>query len=173
MRVIFVFECDSSSQTDSMYVHKFLKYRYPHYEGRLSVKTVFLKGKGNYGKSEARINGLIHEYKSQNKKDPRCEVVFCFDTDCGGDKASLNPSILGYCRSKGYRLVWFHRDVEEVFLGNRLKSQDKVKMAMSFYNRGDCSALPKSVFGQSSFVDPPFRRTNLVAVLDEILSDFM
>lgn len=65
-------------------------------------------------------------------------IFLCVDTDdiSGGqaaENAILNEAISKYCKKKSWELIWFCENVEEAFLGRKVHSSEKVKIASRFY----------------------------------------
>ncbi len=130
----FVVESQSSKyDSDYKYIKAFLN---QYYNIRTSVKLnpIHLHGKTNYNKKEKEINKMIKRYHKSQNTDQESVVFFCLDVDNPdlNDNEKLNKEIENYCKGKNYELIWFYRDVEEVFWGKRCKKEEKIDKANQF-----------------------------------------
>lgn len=139
MHLIIVVEADNESKSDYHYINKYL---YAHYaiDSGVKLSPIYMGGKGNFKsvKIENDIRKKKKAYESMHGKNAPQIVLLCVDTDdlAGGLNTSENKDqierIEGYCSEKGYELVWFCRDIEEVFIGKRVSRKDKTNYAKKF-----------------------------------------
>ena len=54
------------------------------------------------------------------------------DYDTSYDTKKLYDDIEIYCKKHGYEFVFFHKDVEDVYLGNSVKDKEKVSKVAEF-----------------------------------------
>ena len=62
-------------------------------------------------------------------------VIYCIDLDgyeSNPDQVMVNQKIHEYIVKKGFELVWFCHDIEEVYYGNSVNKADKTKMATEY-----------------------------------------
>lgn len=132
---IFCVESDFKSKTDWMYIKKVLDYLNKNKVNFDKYKPLFMNGKGNYNsKSFVKVlNKTIKDYAGESI------VIYCVDLDnyhTSIEDKKFYEKIEIYCNSNNYKLVYFSRDIEEVFLGKRVESNNKRKEAMRFSKNG-------------------------------------
>ena len=111
------------------------------------------------------INRQIDQYKNG-----KTEAVYSYDTDnekIVKDKSELNKRIEKYCADNNYHAVFFCRDIEEVFIKERVHN-DKSKTAIQFLKNGrinniDVDSLKSNIKRNGT--------SNLLLVVDGILTD--
>jgi hypothetical protein len=131
---VFVVEACASSNSDWNYIRKLIESDLFVPQGGCLLKSkVYLGGKGNYKKKEKQdeINTFILRYPRETI------VLYFFDTDHAGHKEKkLNEQISTFCGSLKYahEIVWFNKDIENVFLGHGVSDGDKPDTAQSFHD---------------------------------------
>lgn len=93
-----------------------------------------MEGKWKYDKKEKQINNLISQYKATSENN-RSKVIFCFDCDdydINQGDADFLKKAKKYCDNNGYEFVWFCKDVERVYLGNKVDDSQKKMTAAKF-----------------------------------------
>lgn len=162
MQIIFIVECSKESKSDWVYISSLLKSKYNITGHKLS--PIYLNGKGRYFSVDKNINSLIKQY------DDITKVIFCVDLDSTHINISdveLNNKIKDYANSNNYYFAWFNRDIEEVFLGERISKNLKSSKAIHFLRSNKINDLD---LNKCSKKDPiSFGTSNIVLVLDEIL----
>lgn len=97
-------------------------------------------------------------------------VIYCIDTDDfdkNYEREQEFKAISTFCKERSYELIWFCRDVEEVFWGKKLSDSQKVKEAAIFRRKGLIAEI------QSEYLRCDTRRkrtSNMLNVLDKYLS---
>ncbi|MBQ8141536.1 MAG: hypothetical protein IJ194_00040 [Bacilli bacterium] len=166
MQLILVMECNSIAKTDYMYIKAFLDHFYPDRTVKLS--PIFLGGKAKYDKVEKKIEEQKKKYHAGHNQKEKTNVCFFLDTDFGKDGDRLNSIIEKFCKEKQYYLVWFHRDVEEVFLQRQVSSEEKVKCSKAFLRKPSFNEKDLKKRVKIDFTNPPFGISNIKKVMDEI-----
>ena len=178
MQFIIVNESDSQAQIDYQYIRAFIDRHYPNARRRVRFTPVFLSGKPHFGEKEKEISQKIKDYASLNlyggREKPRQTVVcFFLDVDEGAEAERLNPEIRAYCKTRGYHLVWFRRDVEEVFLGRQVSDKEKRSEVVSFLRKKKMDALSLEPFSSPGDSFPAKNGTsNIKDVLDGIFKKY-
>ena len=171
MQLIICFESRSNVETDYIYIHEFIKHFYNQYFRKFKIDKVPLETKGNYNRVENKVKKLLNEYHHSNKNEKQF-VVFCLDTDYGKEgSAVLNKKIIEYCKSQQFYLVWFHRDVEEVFLRKRVDSDEKRNVSTSFLKHRLIQKVDSNPFKLVDIHSTHFQTSNLKEILDEIFDE--
>lgn len=141
MLALFLIETkDKKHDSDYMYIKAFLEQFYV-IGNNIKLQPIYLNGKSNYCKKETTIKNAVKAYCSAPQSDKKVNIFLCVDTDdiSGGqaaENAILNEAISKYCKQKSWELIWFCENVEEAFLGRKVHSSEKVKMAGQFYTNG-------------------------------------
>lgn len=131
LQIILCVEADKRSMTDNIYIKETIKrfYMYGN-ETKLSFVNMGGKSKFNSKSVERQVAQLINDYKIG-----KTVVIYCIDLDgyeANPDQIKENLTIQAYTQEKGYELVWFCHDIEEVFLGESVDKSIKTKTAINF-----------------------------------------
>lgn len=171
MQLIICYESRSSADTDYIYIHEFITYFYSKYNRKFKVSKIPLKTKGNYNRIERKIKDKIRAYQYTNKNEKQY-VIFCLDTDYGIREAlDYNNKIIEYCEAKKFYLIWFHRDVEEVFLKRRVKDKDKTEEATKFSKNNLIQSIDINKLTSVDITSTSYQKSNIKEVLDKIFNE--
>lgn len=131
VQVIFVVEGNNKTKTDELYIKAAIEHFdvFPH---SWKISFVHMKGKGNFDDRsvQTKIGKLISAFAYSGGKSL---VVYAIDSDDEARCHTLNQRIIGYCKKKGYDLIYFSEDVENVFLDHSVTSGEKGRAALRFY----------------------------------------
>lgn len=165
VQIIFCVEANSQSKSDYIYIKSLLQHRYAFEESQPKYKPVFMNSKSRYNQQEKTIQKLV---RMHGRTGPT-RVVMCVDEDNDNpDSFALNPAIIAYCQKMKFDLVWFRKDVEDVFIHEKVSSKEKGRTAASFAsNKG----IGKVAFADLNHHVPLVRdrTSNLITVLDPII----
>ncbi len=106
-----------------------------------------MNGKNNYDSKSLikKINRYINIYKNKESI-----VLYGYDTDdidTNYDHKKYDQKISEFCTKNGYKLVYFCRDIEEVFLNKRVDNKnDKKKLAENFSRSNNIVNIDLSKF---------------------------
>lgn len=169
MQLIVVFETNKNAKTDAIYFNRYLDDVFPSLKGHIKKSAVYLGSKTRYADALKTIASLQKKYAFLNPNE-RQEVLYCVDTDFGKEGAlGLNERITSFCKEHGFRIAWFHRDVEEVFLAERVDKREKVQRAKRFACDRSGSYLKNAKrFEENRFASGNFGSSNLQSVLSQI-----
>lgn len=165
-QLILCVETNKKAATDPMYIDVVIKYLYNINSG-IKLQYKYFDGKGKY-----RNKKLLEEIKRDQKTLPAgssSDVVYFIDTDkydSDADDQRLNDEIQEFCRIRGYKLVWFCRDVEEVFLHKTVMDSKKKEEATKFKlgnNLGKASISTLSARSMSR------QKSNMLLVMNQLL----
>lgn len=159
MQLILVFETRPSCESDYIYVKSAIEFFYV--ERKYKITPIYAETKSELIKCGKKIKGYIEKYQGDSK------VILFADYDKGGDPD--NAKIEKYCNDMSYDLVWMNLDIEEVFLGRRIKNNAKKKEALSFLKRKQTYLLSNGAFDCSKPLDK-HPSSNLLIVLDKYLT---
>ena len=169
MQLIVVYETKKNAKTDGFYFNRYLDDVFPSLKGHIKKSAVYSGSKTRYAGALKTIVALQKKYAFLHPNE-RQEILYCVDTDFGKEGAlELNERIASFCKEHGFRLVWFHRDIEEVFLGERVDKREKVQRAKRFACDRNGSYLSNAKrFEAKHFVSGNFGSSNLHSVLSQI-----
>lgn len=169
-QLIFVLETDRRCQSDWMYINVLIHEQYDYNHSYIKLSPIFLGGRGNYNKKkvERDIDKRKSDYDNQNSSNQSI-TIYCFDTDnfdSNPDDKKFLDDVKQYCENKKAELVWFCKDIEEVFTGSSIENSKKKDTARLFVKR----KLIKNVL-PDSFTASSFKRktSNILRVLDKFL----
>ena len=123
-QILLCVETNSKARTDYQYINETI-HRFYVNDPKISYKPIFLESKSMYAspKKQKEIGKYIKAY-------PEDTTVIYFidldDYDTNYETKKLFEDIKKYCETHAYELVFFCRDVEEVYLGKRVNDKDKV-----------------------------------------------
>ena len=125
-QILLCVETNSKARTDYQYINETI-HRFYVNDPKISYKPIFLESKSMYAspKKQREIGKYIKAY-------PEDTTVIYFidldDYDTNYETKKLFEDIKKYCETHAYELVFFCRDVEEVYLGKRVKRFKSKKM---------------------------------------------
>ena len=158
IELILIMETRSSNKSDYMYIKSTLDY---YYEPRTyGIKKIFATTKSLLIKQDKKIEKLCNT----TERKPVIIVIADYDQD-----EPLNDIITKYCLNKSYDLIWMNSDVEEVYLGEKIKRKDKEKKAITFQIKKN-KLIPK--LNNLSETNPlnKSKSSNILTILDKYLT---
>ena len=131
LQMIFCLEANKQSASDYVYIRDTIK-RFYNLNNKIKITPIYMNGKSNYNSTK-----VAREIKRMTKDYIMGEtvVLYCIDTDTyesNADQAKELDLISSYCRNNGCELIWFCHDIEEVYVGNKVPNNQKVKIANGF-----------------------------------------
>lgn len=134
LQLIFVVETDSKCKSDWIYIKDTLEWFYDFDRAHTKLSPVFMAGKNKYLKKEKEIKDLIRQY-SYAGEDNHSIVFYCFDCDDYDTDptamAFLNE-VQAYCSRSDAKFIWFCKDIERVYIGEKVDKKQKGHKAASF-----------------------------------------
>ena len=165
-QLIFCVETNNKVQSDWMYLLTILKYFYK-IDSNVKLTPIYMGSKTKYKNKEV-INGMNKAIKAYRGNESK--VIYCIDTDDifhSTEDIKLNDEIANYCKLNGYDLIWFCRDIEEVFIGERIKDKEKKNSALQFMKKNKCKDLCINRVNSDKM---NIHTTNLFSVIGKYLS---
>ena len=166
LQLLFCVETNKKTRTDWTYISVTIK---KHYEinNAISLKPIFMEGKCNY-KGTSVVN-QIRDAVKEFKYSGNTVVIYCIDTDDWDrdpDRRRELNEIQAYCDANRYDLVWFCRNVEEVFWGKQVPASDKVAYARRFNKSNRINAISVVDLQQQEIA---ITKSNMLTVLNKYL----
>lgn len=165
MLIIIVLETKNKDGSDYVYFKSILSRFYKERGTGISIKPVFMNGKGNYDNVESKIRELIKQYDGVHK------VIYFFDidnTNLNYDQKELNNDINEYCKSKNYEVVWYNKTIEDVLIGEVI-TKDKTKIANKFFSTNRINSINEEMLNVSKFELITSKKSNVKYILDKYL----
>ncbi len=137
LQLIFCVETNQQKDTDFKYIRNAIDKYYNYRNGNINLVPQYLGGKGRYAteKTVRKINTLIKKFKG-GADNGESYVLLCLDCDKYDSDPKDRKFLMEaekYCGSMpNYRLVWFCRDVEDVFLGHQISDKQKEEEVKRF-----------------------------------------
>ena len=131
IQMIFCVETNRRADTDSIYIQETISHWYT-VSRKVKISKIYMNSKTKYNAKE-----VVREIARMSKEFVLGEtkVIYCIDTDQyerDAARAAELDEISRYCKDKGYDLIWFCHDVEEVFQGKKISDSLKVQEASKF-----------------------------------------
>ena len=128
--VVLCVESNGRSRTDYLYINATIK-RFYRDDKKIAYRTVYLESKSNYNERSKvkEINKFVKNFHGQ------VNVIYFIDVDnadISPETKKLNEEIRDYCKKNSYDYVFFVEDIEDVYWGSKINSNDKVKKAEEF-----------------------------------------
>lgn len=153
-----------------MYVNEALKHFY-NIDNKIKISPVYLGGKSNYNhrKIEGEIKKMIKSYSQTNGNS----IVFYFidkdQFDSSYEDKKFLSDVQKYCEINNIELVYFVRDVENVFLGKQIEAASKTKAAINFIRKNAIvSVAMKTLSNEVGKIGT----SNLLCILDKYLENY-
>ena len=165
-QILFCVETTSKAETDKVYISETISNFYD-LGNNIRIRFICFEGKGNYKKKDVlkRISDQTKQYKAIGPT----YVIYCIDTD----RYDADPShmreldeIKRYCKQQGYDLIWFCRDVEDVFWGEQIHKDEKTKMASKFRSSRQILNIEDKKLRSENYAR---HKSNILQVLDKYL----
>ena len=167
LQIIFCVETNNKCESDKFYIRETIKRFFNYDYAMVKFTFVFMGGKYNYNSSavEKKISRHIIDYS--NSVNNRSVVIYCVDCDDYDinqrDRGFLEE-IGRYCSDNLYKLVWFCKDIERVYTGEKIPDKEKKKRAVQFVAKKEVGYVNKESltavrYGQN--------RSNILRVLNE------
>lgn len=168
LQLIFCVETNKQADTDWVYIGETIKAKY-NISNQIKLNKINMETKSKYNSRKVlgEIEKLTKAYKDYAHGETK--VIYCIDTDAyesNYEQKKELDAIISFCKKYNYDLVWFCHDVEEVFVGKRVETSQKVKEAGVFRSNKGIERVR-----EEKLSSPEIRNkcSNLLRVLDKYL----
>ncbi len=165
IQIIFCVETNKKADTDSIYISETLRHLY-QLNNQIKISKVYMRAKSRYNSKDV-LREINTKTKTFNFGDTK--VIYCIDTDDyerSAEHAKELNDINRFCKEHGYDLIWFCHDVEEVFLGEKIPSSQKVQEAGAFRRKRRIEKIPLSSLSCDVI---KIHTSNILTILDKYL----
>lgn len=165
MLIIVALETNSKEGSDYFYFKSIVNYFYKERGVGISIKSVFMNGKGNYNKIENKIRNFVKQY------DGKSQVIYFCDIDSSDlnfNQKQMNEEINNYCKEKEYEIIWYNRTVEEVLIGNIVEN-NKTQIARNYFIKNEIQNIDINKLSVKSFDLVTRKKSNVLYILDKYL----
>lgn len=127
---LFCVETTRQANTDYQYIRETLLHFY-HESRKNVIRPVFMESKSRYNSSS-----VLKTIKNKQKAFPgETHVIYFIDTDLIDVSPQARQDaerIRDFCNTNGFDFVFFCRDIEDVFCGDKVPSTLKVRYVEQF-----------------------------------------
>ena len=136
---LFCVETTKQANTDYQYIRETILFHY-HESRKNVVRSVYMESKSRYNSKS-----VLKEIDRKTKAFPgETHVIYFIDTDdydISREAQNDLMQIRSFCKSNSYDLVYFCKDIEDVFYGRRVPSSAKVRTVEQFKRNKMISAV--------------------------------
>lgn len=164
-QIIMCMETQKQAGTDYVYIKETID-RFYRVDNKIKLTPIYMNSKGRYNS-----NGVVKEIatKTRDFTIGATKVVYFIDTDeyeTNFAHAAELENIETYCDTRGYELVWFCHDVEEVYIGEKINRKQKVSKAGEFRRKGKINEMPENRLSSNN---KSMCTSNILLILDKYL----
>ena len=126
-RILFCVETTPEANTDYAYITETIS-RYYQQSSKIVRRPIYMRSKSRY-------NSKAVQEEIRRQSGPNTSVIYCIDTDDFDTSAETErqlKQIQQYCTDKGYDFVFFCRDIEDVYYGERIPDTRKIQAVRKF-----------------------------------------
>ena len=166
LQLIFVVEANKKSKTDWIYIKETIDRFYKYDVAHLKLSAVYMEGKNKYLSKVKEVNLLISKYNGASSINVT-KVIYCFDCD-DYDSNPVDKEFLEktqeFCKANNYEYAWFCKDIERVYLGEKVEDGLKNREATKFKAKKLIDGVSESRLNGKSI---SHNMSNILRVLDE------
>ena len=166
IQMIFCVETNKRADTDSIYISETINHLYV-VNNQIKISKVYMNTKSKY-KSKDVLRDIDKKTKAFTIGETK--VIYCIDTDeyeSNIEHEKEFNNISQFCLEKGYELIWFCHDVEDVFMGKKIPDSQKVQEAGAFRRKRKIEEIH---IDQLSSNVKRAHTSNILHILDKYLS---
>lgn len=164
-QLIFVVETNKKCKSDWIYIKETIDRFYYYGGAQIKLSTVYMNGKNKYLTKEKEINSLISQYNGAATNNIT-KVIYCFDCD-DYDSNPVDKEFLKktqeFCKANSYEHIWFCKDIERVYLGEKVEDGHKKREATKFKVNKLIDGVNESRLRGKSIC---YNMSNILSVLD-------
>lgn len=127
-RLLFCVETTRQADTDYAYIKETIRHYYEE-SRKIVYRPIYMESKTRYNSRKVR-----EEIRGQSGTADT-KVIYCIDTDdadVSPETKALLDRIREYCDTNHYDLIFFCKDVEDVYCGNCVSASQKISAIKQF-----------------------------------------
>lgn len=160
--LLIIVETRKNANTDDTYIKETIRRFYPGPRDFIP-KFIYMKSKGAFNSRD--VGREIKEYVSLSNV---IGIILCIDLDdydISIDDKKLNKKIEEHCQKEHYDLVWFCKNVEDVYYFNaEIEKNKKVNKAKQFVKNKMIEGVNEANMRSETYSK---RHSNILKVLDK------
>lgn len=138
--MILCMETNKKAATDYIYIKETIQ-RFYICNNQIKLSPLFMNGKSRYNSKE-----ILRSIKKFGKDYTSgvTQVVYCIDTDLfeiNADHEREMRETSKFCDLNNFELIWFCHDIEEVYLGRKIVTSQKVQEAGDFRRKNKIQSV--------------------------------
>ena len=168
LQLIFVVETNKTCKSDWIYIKNTIDRFYTYDHAHVKLSPVYMNGKAKYEYKNKEVKSLITQY-SKMATNNKSAVIYCFDCDDYDTKPEDTQFLeltQTFCQSHGYNYVWFCKDIERVYLQQKVSDKQKKKEAEKFMAKKQINKINTSNLSATSY---KANASNLLLILDQFI----
>ena len=160
--LLIIVETRKGANTDDTYIRETIKRFYPgNYD--FSPRFIYMESKGAY--NSTKVNYAIKEFVSHSNVIGIIQCIDLDDYDVSMNDKNLNDKIKSYCQKKNYDLVWFCKNVEDVYyFTTGIEKNKKVIKAKQFIQNKMIKSIDERYLKSTIYSK---RHSNILTILDK------
>lgn len=166
LQLIFAVETNKTCKSDWIYIKDTIDRFYKCSVNSLKLSIIYMNGKTNYRSREKDVRSLINQYDRINNKS---KVIYCIDCDNYDSKPEdkkFIDNIIKFCEEHDYECVWFCKDIESVYWGEKVSNNQKKNKAISFKKNRMIDNINEKNISVTTY---KINTSNILTILDKFI----
>ena len=148
-QLIFCVETNKQCKSDQIYIRDTIEKFFSYDNAMVKFSFIFMDGKYKYSSKSVKtqISKMVKLYVASSRNN-QSVVIYCFDCDdydLNQRDSEFLEEVKMYCKDNSYRFVWFCKDVERVYIGEKVPDKLKKKKAESFRSKKQINSIRREM----------------------------
>ena len=148
IQFIFCVETNKQCKSDQIYIKDTIERFFTYDNAMVRFSFVYMDGKYKYSSKsvKSQISKMTKEYAGTNNN--QSVVIYCFDCDdydCNQRDSKFLAEVEEYCKDNNYEHIWFCKDVERVYIGEKVPDKLKKQRAADFRSKKRINSVRKEM----------------------------
>lgn len=160
-KILFCVETTKPADTDYQYIRETIR-RFYEDNRKTVIRAVYMQSKSRYNS-----RAVQEDIKRESKGFNDTHVIYCLDTDnydISPEDNELLTRIRKYCESCGYDFIFFCKDVEDVYCGERIPDTKKIPAIRQFKSTNAIENVKESSLQKDQY---QVHCSNILNILDQ------
>lgn len=168
-QLIFCVETNKQCKSDQIYIRDTIERFFSYDNAMVKFSFIFMAGKYKYSSNsvKSQVSKMTKEYAAGSNNN-QSVVIYCFDCDdydSNQRDSEFLDEVKEYCEDNGYRFVWFCKDVERVYIGEKVPDKLKKKKAADFRSKKMINSVRREMLQVAGYRQ---NCSNILNVLGEL-----